>query len=121
MKKRTGEKIEFYQQQLEVYEKKGDLASQAATLWDLTNLLLEENKLQESYEYWSESHQIDKKLRRLSGVCFAGRELGETLCRDGQDEEGMKLLEIAKAGFEKLGWKKEISETKAIIDLFDNQ
>ncbi|NIM11663.1 MAG: tetratricopeptide repeat protein, partial [Candidatus Aminicenantes bacterium] len=112
------EALKLHQERLEVFDELGDLDSKAATLWDLAQIQLQRESFETAFQYLTESYAINLKLGRLDGICFVGLYLGQLLCKAGQTEQGLKILERSRDGFRKLGWKEDAAQAQELIERF---
>jgi len=114
------EALKLHQDELDVYDQLGDIASRAVTLWDMSKIFLHKDEIQKAYEYLDESYQICQKHGRLDGICYVGLDLGMLLCQADQKEEGLKILERSKDGFQKLRQAAYAHQIQEIINQFES-
>jgi tetratricopeptide (TPR) repeat protein len=107
--------LALHQEKLGIFEGLGDKDGEANTLWSIAKIELEKQAWQAAFEHFAASYAINLHLGRMDGICFVGLDLGQLLCAAGQREEGLAVLERSLAGFQKLGWAREIAQTEAIL------
>ena len=87
----------------------------------LPQIELQRESLQTAFDYLSESYAILQKTGRLDGICWVVIDLGKLLCRAGNTETGIKILEQSRTGFLKLGQENLAQQTQELMDGFSKE
>ncbi|MBK8090927.1 MAG: CHAT domain-containing protein [Verrucomicrobiaceae bacterium] len=108
--------LALHQERLGIFEELGDRDGEANALWSIAKIEVEKQEWQAAYEHLAASYAINLQLGRLDGISFVGLDLGRLLCAAGEQQKGLAILERSLAGFQKLGWAREIAYTEAILE-----
>ncbi len=112
------EALELHREQLKLFNELGDLVGKANALWSLAQIDLSRENFRAALERLTESYFIFQKLGRLDGICQVGLDLGLLLCRAGQGEDGLKILNISHEGLVHLGQGEKAKQVKFLVDHF---
>lgn len=110
--------LELQEEQLGFFESLKDSDGIASTLWSIAQIELQQRRYQEAFDNLARSYKINLELERLDGISAVGLDLGQLLCGAGHPEEGIKVLERSRKGFEQLGQLDNARQTQAIIAHF---
>ncbi|MBK8038532.1 MAG: hypothetical protein IPK22_15585 [Verrucomicrobiaceae bacterium] len=107
--------LALHQERLGIFEGLGDKDGEGNALWSIAKIELEKQAWSAAFEHLAASYAINLQLGRLDGICFVGLDLGRFLCAAGKRAEGLTVLQRSLAGFQKLGWAREIAQTETIL------
>jgi len=109
------EALKLHQERIQLNRQLGDMDGIASALWDMAQIKLMQKDFQPAIEYLAESYQILTQIGRLDGICLVGMYYGQLVYGAGQKEEGIRILERSRDGFEKLGQTENAEQAKGIL------
>jgi tetratricopeptide (TPR) repeat protein len=107
--------LKLHAERLDIIESLGDLEAKAQTLWMVAQIEMRRQQWQAAFRKLSESYTISLQLGHLESICFVGLDLGLLICVAGHQEDGRQILERSLAGFQQLGWDREVQDTQKIL------
>jgi len=107
------------EEQLPVYERLGDVDGTAGVRWRLGMMALQREDSEAALEDLATSYELNRKLRRLDGICVVGCTLGQLLCAAGETDEGLTILRRSREGFLKLGQAELAKQVANLISRYD--
>jgi class 3 adenylate cyclase/tetratricopeptide (TPR) repeat protein len=112
---RWDEAIQLYDRGRLAREKMGDPVFAADGTYNISEILSAQGRFDEAEEMLRQALRVWRATGYLSGAALAMSELGRLRARTGRFEDATSLLEEALAGFEHIGERQYIIETKARI------
>ena len=100
---------------LEITQTLGDLDGIAATLWDLAQLDLAEQKFNDAIPRIFEAYGIVTRLGRAEGIAAIGMTVGRILAANDRPDEARQVLQRSAEMFGKLGHREAAEQARDLI------
>jgi predicted solute-binding protein len=95
--------LALHEERIQVFEELGDRRSRAVTLWDLSKIAEKKGDSEKTFQYTEESYKILYQSGDAGGLSIIGEKYGRMLCERGDKKNGLAVLHLSKAVYEKLG------------------
>lgn len=108
----------LHEEQLEKFEKLGDVRSYAVTLWDLSQFLWDNEQFQEAFEYMVKAYQTSVALEDVNGISVVGERIGRLLVQAENEEakaQGLEILCRSADAYQKLGQTEDERRVREVI------
>ena len=110
-----GEARALQEERLEVNRRLGDADGIGATLWDLAQLDLAEEKIADAVPRFVEAYEIVFRFGRAEGIAVIGTLFAQILAAYGERDEALTVLRRSAEMYRKLGRDAGAEEAEALI------
>ncbi|MDH3662462.1 MAG: tetratricopeptide repeat protein [Alphaproteobacteria bacterium] len=110
------EAIKLQNERLETNRRLDDPDGIAAAQWDLAQIELSQERINDAVPRVVEAYTLFEKLGRVDGIAVVGVLFGQILMAGGQQEKGRAVLEKSIWAFQKLGQAEKAKQVQALLD-----
>ena len=103
------------EQQLPAFEKLGDKAGIASTLWAIAQIEIARKNPKAAAPKIAEAYSLVLEMGRLEGVAVIGEAFGQNLIAAGRHDEGLAVLQRSLDGFKQLGRDEDAGEMEELL------
>jgi CHAT domain-containing protein len=112
--------LEYLKKSLAIQQEIGDKSGEMTTLHNMAMIAYTKEDFQQYLSYESNSYSLAMEFGDAKGLFTIGKILGEVLCKAGQKDQGLQMLECSYEIGKKAGYP-DANEVKSLLDKYQKE